>query len=294
MSGKDGAIYHARNAITAKLLRSDTGFFMLDFLGKGDGVCKRVAGNRRWTCDLIGALERVGWVEVRSRLDGEGRQRGLTDVWVFHRVKHGDNELPEGVATESDIESFISDKGALAGEKERRVEEERRARLEAQAEEARRKEGARRAADERAKMGKHCCTRCHEWKVKADFATSARTKTGLRGWCMKCDSDFETAKEKAKEATIKIKQGDEMTAKKLTTENSTAKSLREQAEMLLKQAEEVERVSSNELVMAEVRRVQLEIARSTAILGRVFGEAVDAMDMMEKASEELRKICQKK
>lgn len=295
MSRKDGAIYHARNAVTAKLLRSDDGFYLLDFLDKGDGVCKRIASNRKLTLELTEVIGRVGWVEARARLDDDGRFRGISDMWLFHLERHSKNKIPDDVASNSEIESFLDEQSSVmekiaADEDGRRLE-----RLSAQADESERKKNAKRAADERAKLGKHCCTKCHKWMPKDNFSPSQSTKSGLRGWCMSCDSEFELAKAKAKEATQNKQQGDEkMTVKKVIATSSTAKSLREQAEMLLKQAEEVERVSSNELVMAEVRRVQLEIARSTAILSRVFGEAVDAMDMMEKASEELRKICQKK
>lgn len=78
-------------------------------------------------------------------------------------------------------------------------------------------------------------------------------------------------------------------------EMTVASSALSQAAMLRKQAEEMtalaanlEREDSAVKRLEELRPVQLEIARATAVLHRASGEMIDAMDMLEKASEKLR------
>ena len=70
-----------------------------------------------------------------------------------------------------------------------------------------------------------------------------------------------------------------------------------QAAMLRKQAEEMTPLASNLECedsavkrLEELRPVQLEIARATAVLQRTSSEMMDAMETLEKASEKLRAL----
>lgn len=69
---------------------------------------------------------------------------------------------------------------------------------------------------------------------------------------------------------------------------SQAAMLRKQAEEMTALAANLEREDSAVKRLEELRPVQLEIARATAVLHRASGEMIDAMDMLEKASEKLR------
>ena len=80
----------------------------------------------------------------------------------------------------------------------------------------------------------------------------------------------------------------------IMTTSSTALSqaalLRKQAEEMTALAANLEREDSAVKRLGELRPVQLEIARATAVLQRASGEMMDAMETLEKASEKLRAL----
>ena len=71
---------------------------------------------------------------------------------------------------------------------------------------------------------------------------------------------------------------------------SQAALLRKQAEEMTALAANLEREDSAIKRLDELRPVQLEIARATAVLQRTSGEMMDAMETLEKASEKLRAL----
>lgn len=71
---------------------------------------------------------------------------------------------------------------------------------------------------------------------------------------------------------------------------SQAALLRKQAEEMTALAANLEREDSAVKRLNELRPVQLEIARATAVLQRTSSEMMDAMEMLEKASEKLRAL----
>lgn len=71
---------------------------------------------------------------------------------------------------------------------------------------------------------------------------------------------------------------------------SQAALLRKQAEEMTALAANLEREDSAVKRLEELRPVQLEIARATAVLQRTSGEMMDAMETLEKASEKLRAL----
>ena len=71
---------------------------------------------------------------------------------------------------------------------------------------------------------------------------------------------------------------------------SQAALLRKQAEEMTALAANLEREDSAVKRLGELRPVQLEIARATAVLQRASGEMMDAMETLEKASEKLRAL----
>ena len=71
---------------------------------------------------------------------------------------------------------------------------------------------------------------------------------------------------------------------------SQAALLRKQAEEMTALAANLEREDSAVKRLEELRPVQLEIARATAVLHRASGEMMDAMETLEKASEKLRAL----
>lgn len=87
----------------------------------------------------------------------------------------------------------------------------------------------------------------------------------------------------------------EQQAQEKEPEMTAASSALTQAALLRRQAEEMtalaanlEREDSALKRLEELRPVQLEIARATAVLHRASGEMIDAMEILEKASEKLR------
>lgn len=71
---------------------------------------------------------------------------------------------------------------------------------------------------------------------------------------------------------------------------SQAALLRKQAEEMTALAANLEREDSAVKRLDELRPVQLEIARATAVLQRTSGEMMDALETLEKASEKLRAL----
>ena len=71
---------------------------------------------------------------------------------------------------------------------------------------------------------------------------------------------------------------------------SQAALLRKQAEEMTALAANLEREDSAVKRLEELRPVQLEIARATAVLQRTSGEMMDALETLEKASEKLRAL----
>ena len=71
---------------------------------------------------------------------------------------------------------------------------------------------------------------------------------------------------------------------------SQAALLRKQAEEMTALAANLEREDSAVKRLEELRPVQLEIARATAVLQRTSSEMMDAMETLEKASEKLRAL----
>jgi len=71
---------------------------------------------------------------------------------------------------------------------------------------------------------------------------------------------------------------------------SQAALLRKQAEEMTALAANLEREDSAVKRLDELRPVQLEIARATAVLQRTSSEMMDAMETLEKASEKLRAL----
>ena len=71
---------------------------------------------------------------------------------------------------------------------------------------------------------------------------------------------------------------------------SQAALLRKQAEEMTALASNLEREDSAVKRLEELRPVQLEIARATAVLQRTSSEMMDAMETLEKASEKLRAL----
>ena len=71
---------------------------------------------------------------------------------------------------------------------------------------------------------------------------------------------------------------------------SQAALLRKQAEEMTALAANLEREDSAVKRLGELRPVQLEIARATAVLQRTSYEMMDAMEVLEKASEKLRAL----
>ena len=75
---------------------------------------------------------------------------------------------------------------------------------------------------------------------------------------------------------------------------SQAALLRKQAEEMTALAANLEREDSAVKRLEELRPVQLEIARATAVLQRTSSEMMDAMETLEKASEKLRALVTKR
>lgn len=75
-----------------------------------------------------------------------------------------------------------------------------------------------------------------------------------------------------------------------TTALSQAALLRRQAEEMTALAANLEREDSAVKRLEELRPVQLEIARATAVLQRTSSEMMDAVETLEKASEKLRAL----
>lgn len=71
---------------------------------------------------------------------------------------------------------------------------------------------------------------------------------------------------------------------------SQAALLRKQAEEMTALAANLEREDRAVKRLEELRPVQLEIARATAVLQRTSGEMMDALETLEKASEKLRAL----
>lgn len=145
------------------------------------------------------------------------------------------------------------------------------------------------------------CKDCRISKPIELFSLNGSCSDGRHLYCKPCDSirgkknrDAAKAAAEAKKQS-QLKQPD-IKEQKMTAINSnvTAATLRQQAEALLKQAEEAELASSQSAILEDIRACQLDVARFTAIMSRLSGEMIDAMDGMEKASEALRKACAKR
>lgn len=139
------------------------------------------------------------------------------------------------------------------------------------------------------------CKTCGISKQSSCFSRNRNSLDGLHTYCKECDSARRQrlhAKQKAESNQMKLNLNSDK--EHSMTTSTTAATLRQQAEALLKQAEEAERATAHTEILEEIRACQLEVARHTAIMSRLSGEMIDAMDGMEKASEALRKACAKR
>lgn len=118
-----------------------------------------------------------------------------------------------------------------------------------------------------------------------------REKEGKRGAKIK-GRDLEKKAEKEKVKKLQIEENAMTSIKKQSaTSTTSAEILRRQAEELLKQAEDMEAKGNYEERLKEIKTIQLDVARSTVTLQRLFTEALDSMDVLEKANEALRRVC---
>lgn len=70
-----------------------------------------------------------------------------------------------------------------------------------------------------------------------------------------------------------------------------AAQIQAQLDDLNRQADEVEKQENASKILEDIRAVQLKIARHTTTISRLVGETADATEELEKAQEELRKLC---
>ena len=290
MASRNSMVYAARDEICAKLNKSVTGFYLLEHIKKGVPAARRVYESNRLVDELVSALTCVKAVEIR-RVPGEiGGRAGSTDYWLYHKERHANDPLPEGLMR---IDTPN--------------QEEPPVRLGARIKQL----GKTQAITPRpepapAKALDRGCTRCQARKPLTEFEVSTRTISGVRGWCKACDAEYAAARDKKaaeqKQPPIQPPVTQEIEIMSIPTKTparpdmpavTSAAELRKQAEMMLKQAEAVERQESSSLVLAEVKRQQLEISRHVAITQRVFGEMMDAIDDLAKASEVMRQTLSK-
>lgn len=142
---------------------------------------------------------------------------------------------------------------------------------------------------ERKASNRKFCSGCKKDKSKTDFFKNSSKSDGLGSYCKTCQAERRNKSLKSKQRNEVVTGEREMTAP--SPAKLSAEMIRKQAEDLLKQAEEMERSGNFEERLKEAKAIQLDVARSTVTLQRLFSESMDALDVLEKANEALRKVC---
>lgn len=263
MSKPNSVPYAIRNDLCTRLNKSSHGFFLDEALRRGSIHALRIANSAKLTAGLIKLLSGHPALLAREvQPEGEGKNRW----WVISTKKNHDRSPPEGYSFVEEVEAEQAQPSSV----EISVYQE-----------------------------PPQTTKYDERPEPSPVVYSTKP--------LEKSSAFEALKNVApriveeerpvvEEVVVSVEPIDqeekqkepEMTSSVATSALSQAALLRKQAEEMTALAANLEREDAAVKRLEELRPVQLEIARATAIMQRTTGEMLDAMEILEKASEKLR------
>ncbi|EIC84033.1 hypothetical protein [Serratia sp. M24T3] len=139
------------------------------------------------------------------------------------------------------------------------------------------------------------CSKCHLEKPTGEFYKNSTTSDGKQSYCIECvkassaERSWKKGDSYAKRPATTINEINEMEIKPAITVSPTA--LRQQAEELIRKAEEAENAAkNNDLFNKKLQPIRLEILQAIAGAQKLFDQQMDAMASLEVAAAKLRNL----
>lgn len=252
-------LYSARNVLRAELNKSQTGFFLRDYLISRSKNGAKIANNKKLLAKFLNLVEQNSGIMVTILVAKNGTDE--EKLWVHNPIRHAGHPFPSGYEPKTAVKDKPNDVA-----------------LELEASFVPDLDGETQAGkyDPRPEPN----TVVHSTKAPQVPNAFASLATELAKPRAEKPVTVEQPKPLPKE------KDPEMT---LPTPVS-ATSLMETAKEMMAAAERLERSEKNEALLTEVRLVQAQVDKATTTLQRLFDEQVEAFIHLNNANIRLREL----